>query len=77
MPVSINLSKFKELWKEKLREQRKSILSDLDVEYIRALETNDTNKQEQIVQRKNQLRNITKLVDDATSVEEIKSIVIS
>jgi hypothetical protein len=40
----INMEKAKEIWKNIFRETRKPILENLDIEYMKALENNDTSK---------------------------------
>ena len=73
MTISINLDKAKNLKKESLRSDRKPLLDQLDIDYMRAQEAgNDTSS---IVQKKQQLRDITNAVDSCTTVEELKAIV--
>lgn len=70
--VSIDLDKAKELKKNHLRSERVPFLANLDVEFQRALETGaDTTA---IVAEKNRLRDITLLVDSASTIEELISI---
>ena len=70
--ITINLNKAKDITKDRLREERKSLLSAQDVAFQRALEINaDTSA---IVAEKQRLRDITKLVDDANTVEELKAL---
>lgn len=70
--ITINLDRAKEIKKESLRQQRKPLLEAQDVAFQRALESNsDTTA---IVAEKQRLRDITMLVDTATSVEELKAI---
>lgn len=72
--IIINLDKAKEIKKQMLRADRASILQSLDVEFQKALESGlDTSH---IVAEKQRLRDITKLVDDCKSVDELFSIVI-
>lgn len=73
MPIiTIDISKAKEIRKEQLRQERKPLLEQLDVDYIRAQEAgSDTSP---IVQKKQQLRDITNAVDTCTTVEELKAI---
>lgn len=70
--ITINLEKAKQIKKENLRNQRTSLLQSLDVKFQRALETNSDTSE--IVQEKQKLRDITKLVDTASSLEELKEI---
>lgn len=70
--ITINLDRAKEIKKESLRQQRKPLLEAQDVAFQRALESNsDTTA---IVAEKQRLRDITMLVDTATSVEDLKAI---
>jgi len=68
--ITIDLSKAKNIWKEKIREARKPALEKLDVDYLKAQEGGtDTT---QIVNDKNTLRDLPSQVDSASSVDEIK-----
>jgi len=68
--ITIDISKAKDVWKDKIREARKPALEKLDVDFIKAQEQgNDTT---QIVADKNSLRDLPQQVDTATTVEEIK-----
>ena len=72
MTITINLNKAKEIKKDRLREERKPLLEAQDVLYMRAQESeSDTTA---IVMEKQRLRDITKLADEASSIEELKSI---
>ena len=72
MTITINLVKAKNIKKVKLREERKPLLEAQDVLYMRAQESgSDTTA---IVTEKQRLRDITKLADEASSIEELKSI---
>jgi len=70
--ITINLNKAKDITKDRLREERKPLLEAQDVAFQRALESNaDTSA---IVAEKQRLRDITKLADTATSLDELKGI---
>lgn len=70
--ITINLDRAKEIKKESLRQERKPLLEAQDVLYMRAQEAgSDTTA---IVAEKQRLRDITMLVDTATSVEDLKAI---
>ena len=72
MTITINLNKAKEIKKNRLRQERKPLLEAQDVLYMRAQESeSDTTA---IVTEKQRLRDITKLADEASSIEELKSI---
>jgi hypothetical protein len=53
--------RMKKIWYDKFRAARKPILEKLDVEYIKALEAGDIQKQQDIAAKKQQLRDITTL----------------
>jgi len=70
--ITIDITKAKEVWKNKIRNARKSALEKLDIEFIKAQEQgNDTTS---IVATKQILRDLPSLVDTATSIEEIKEV---
>ena len=70
--ITINIDKAKEITKERLRAERADLLVAQDVAFQRALETGaDTSP---IVAEKQRLRDITKLADTATSLDELKGI---
>ena len=72
MPVTINISKAKDIWKDKIRVARKFKLEELDVQYMRAQEAgSDTSA---IVTKKQELRDFPTQVDSATTVDEIKAV---
>jgi hypothetical protein len=72
--VSINLTKAKEITKTRLRVERVQLLLAQDILFQRAIETSaDTSA---IVAEKQRLRDITKLVDSATTTDELKSITV-
>ena len=54
-----NYKSAKDMVKESWRAARKPILEKLDTEFMRALETGDTQKQQEIVLKKQALRDIT------------------
>jgi hypothetical protein len=70
--VSVSMVKAKELTKARLRIEREPLLAAQDVAFQRALETNaDTAA---IVAEKQRLRDITKLADAATTLDELKAL---
>lgn len=70
--IEINFDKAKEITKKRLREERKSLLAQQDVEFLKAIES-DSDKSE-IIKEKKRLRDITKLVDSVTCLEELKKL---
>ena len=70
--ITINLDKAKEITKKHLRVEREPLLQAQDVLFQRAIESGtDTTS---IVAEKQRLRDITLLVDNITSLEELKQI---
>ena len=68
--ITINFDKAKQITKERLRQERKPLLEKQDILFQRSLENNaDTSA---IVAEKQRLRDITNLVDDATTLEQLK-----
>lgn len=74
--VEVDMSKAREIKREFLRKERQSELEKMDVEYIRALETNDHQRQAEITQRKNRLRAVTDhpAIEAAATPEELKAL---
>jgi len=71
MPVNINITKAKDITKDRLRAERKPLLEAQDVEFQKALETGaDTTA---IVAEKERLRGITDQVNSMTTVDELKT----
>jgi hypothetical protein len=70
MGIIVDINKAKDITKDRLRQERKSLLEAQDVAFQRALESNaDTSA---IVAEKQRLRDITNQVDTMTTVEELK-----
>jgi hypothetical protein len=70
--ITINFDKAKEITKVRLRQERKPLLESQDVAFQQAIEVNaDTTA---IVAEKQRLRDITKLVDLATTTDELKAL---
>lgn len=70
--IKINFDKAKEITKERLRAERAPLLQVQDIAFQRALELGaDTTA---IVAEKQRLRDITKLADQATTLDELKSL---
>jgi hypothetical protein len=72
MAITIDITKAKEIWKNKIRVARKPALEKLDVDYMRANESGaDTTS---IVADKQTLRDLPSQVDTATTTDEIKAV---
>lgn len=70
--ITINFDKAKQITKERLRQERKPLLEQQDILFQRSLENNtDTSE---IILEKQRLRDITNLVDDATTLEQLKQL---
>jgi hypothetical protein len=70
--VTVNINKAREITKTRLRIARQPLLEAQDVAFQRALESNlDTSG---IVTEKQRLRNITLLVNNAQSLEDLRQI---
>ena len=72
--VSIDFNKFKEIHKDKWREARKPLLASLDIEFMKAVESADTDKQAEIATQKQALRDVTNTEINGNTPEEIKSV---
>ena len=72
MGITIDITKAKDIWKDKIRVARKSALEKLDVDFMRANEASaDTTA---IVADKQTLRDLPTQVDTATTTDEIKAV---
>ena len=70
--ITINLDKAKAITKDRLRAERTPLLQAQDVAFQRALESGaDTTA---IVAEKQRLRDITQLADQATTLDELKTL---
>jgi hypothetical protein len=70
--VTVNLTKAKEITKQRLRAEREPLLAAQDVLYMRATEAGaDTTA---IVAEKQRLRDVTSLVDGCTSTAELRAL---
>jgi hypothetical protein len=71
--AEVNIDKAKVIHLDKFREARKPLLESLDVQYMRALETEDTVKAAEIAVKKQELRDVTKtpLPDTLPELKEV------
>lgn len=72
--ITINFDKAKAITKDRLRMERAPLLSAQDVLYMRATEANQDITA--IVAEKQRLRDITKLADQATTLDELKALAV-
>ena len=70
--ITINLTKAKEITKNRLRAKREPLLAAQDVLFQRALESNSNISD--IVAEKQRLRDITSLANSATTLENLRAI---
>ena len=74
MSITINFVKAQALTKDRLRAERKPLLEAQDVLFQRALETGKDATA--IVVEKQRLRDVTKLVDTATTLDQLKGVTV-
>ena len=72
MPIKVDITKAKNIWKDKIRVARKPKLEELDIEFAIAQETGaDTSA---IIAKKKDLRDFPAQVDSKTTLDEIKTV---
>ena len=70
--ITIDITKAKEVWKNKIRFKRAGALKKLDLDFMKAQEAGtDTTS---IVADKNTIRDLPEQVNTATTVDEIKAV---
>jgi hypothetical protein len=72
MPIIINFDKAKDITKDRLREERKPLLEALDVEMMK--NWGNQEKLAEIDAQKQVLRDVTKLVDTVSTIDELKAL---
>jgi hypothetical protein len=72
--IIINPDKAKAIWKDKWREARKPLLASLDIEFIKAVEAGDSEKQAEIASQKQALRDVTNTEIVGNTPEQIKAV---
>ena len=71
MPITVDITKAKAITKDRLRAERKPLLEEQDILFMKAQETgSDTSA---IVTEKQRLRDITNQVDSMTTTDELKA----
>lgn len=70
--IKIDMTKAKDITKDRLRNERKPLLEALDVEVMKNI--TDATKLAEIEAEKQLLRDITNAVDGLKTVEELKSV---
>lgn len=72
MGITIDFTKAQELTRNRLRQERAPLLTALDVQYQRA--TEDGRDTTIIISEKQRLRDVTKLADQAKTLDELKAL---
>ena len=71
MPITVDINKAKAITKDRLRVERKPLLEEQDILFMKAQEAgSDTSA---IVTEKQRLRDITNQVDSMTTTDELKA----
>jgi len=70
MGITVNIDKAKDITKDRLRAERKPLLEEQDILFMKAQEAGEDTSA--IVAEKQRLRDITNQVDSMTTVEELK-----
>lgn len=70
--ITIDFDKAKLVTKNRLRAEREPLLKSLDVAFQRALETGGDTAA--VVAEKTRLRDVTNLVDDAETLDDLRAI---
>ena len=73
--ITVNLNKAKVITKDRLRVERKPLLEEQDILFMKAQEAGASTTD--IVTEKNRLRDVTKLADSATTTDELKALGVS
>jgi hypothetical protein len=72
--ITIDKGQAVEHTKARLRVERKPLLDTLDIEFMKALELNNTNEMERIKAEKQRLRDVTKKANNSLSIETLKQL---
>jgi len=74
MNINVNMQKAKNIWKDKIREDRKPYFESLDVDYLKATEAQNVTLKNHIETKKQQLRDAPEdsRIVDATTPDELK-----
>lgn len=70
--IKIDMTKAKDITKDRLRAERAPLLQALDIEVMKNI--TDATKLAEIEAEKQRLRDITRVVDTLTTVEELKNV---
>ena len=73
--IAVNMDKAKGIWRDKWRKERGPLLENLDVQWMRATESRDEVKQDEIAQKKQELRDVTETdLESVDETDQLKSI---
>ena len=74
--IRVNMDKARDITRDRVREERKPLLEALDVEYMRALESQDTVALQIVSFKKQALRDATRdpEIDQASTPDELKAV---
>jgi hypothetical protein len=68
MSIQVNMDKARKIWQDQWRAARIPLLEGLDVEFMRAVESGDQDKQAEVAAKKQELRDVTLI--DISHVDE-------
>jgi predicted pyridoxine 5'-phosphate oxidase superfamily flavin-nucleotide-binding protein len=71
MPITVDIAKAKAITKDRLRADRKPLLEEQDILFMKAQEAGTSTSA--IVTEKQRLRDITNQVDSMTTTDELKA----
>jgi hypothetical protein len=71
MPITVDINKAKAITKDRLRTERKPLLEEQDILFMKAQEAGTSTSA--IVTEKQRLRDITNQVDSMTTTDELKA----
>lgn len=74
--ITVDMSKARNIWRDKIREERKPKLEQLDVDFMRAVEADDATEKAAIAAKKQALRDATDdpAIEAATTPEALKQV---
>ena len=74
--ISINMTKARDIWRDNLRIERSPVLESLDLDFLRALESGNTEQQERIKKQKQDLRDVPSdpRIEKAQTPEDLKKL---
>ena len=75
MPITVDITKAKAITKDRLRAERKPLLEEQDILFMKAQEAGSNTSA--IVTEKQRLRDITNQVDSMTTTDELKAVTVT